>query len=74
MMTLSWNFPNWAKPSWKGSEPSLCISIFELKRTDKSSKFFTLIKKFNQIFQFCAFNIITTTNSDQIHDHLYKSM
>ena len=33
-MSSSWNFPSWAEPSWKVSEPSrakLGTSIFELK-------------------------------------------
>ena len=48
------------------AEPSLGISIFELKPS--------LIIIFNQIFQFCAFTIIITSNSDQMQDHLYKSI
>ena len=34
VMSLSWNFPSWAEPSWKVSEPrraKLGTSIFELK-------------------------------------------
>ena len=57
----SWNFPARAE-----------LGNFNF-RVDKSSKILTLIIYFNQIFQFCAFMIIITSNSDQIQDHFYKS-
>ena len=48
-MSSSWNFPSWAKPNWKGSEPSWGISIFELKPS---------WQYVYQISQFCSYNMI----------------
>ena len=39
-MSLSWNILAQSKPSWKGSEPSLGTSIFELSIKFLYSKFF----------------------------------
>ena len=59
--------------SLKGSEPSQAwaFQFSSWNRADKSSKILTLIINFNQIFQFCAFTIIITSNSAQIQDQSF---
>ena len=63
VMSSSWNFPSWAKPSWKGSEPSRAeLGHFKFRAERELTNVYQLssgkFRPYNQISPFCSLNMI----------------